>query len=84
MPIKILVNNIRGKKIAILSHGYAITFFLMKWVKLLELTEDRKFTFEFNGKVFYNKKLDAPEIFKLTINENNELIDIEYIPFLNE
>ena len=56
----------------------------MKLVKLLELTEDRKFTFEFNGKVFYNKKLDAPEIFKLTINENNELIDIEYIPFLNE
>ena len=79
-----VVNNNRGKKIAIFSHGYAITFFLMKWVKLLELTEDRKFTFEFNGKVFYNKKLDAPEIFKLTINENNELIDIEYIPFLNE
>ena len=77
-----VVNNNRGKTIAIFSHGYAITFFLMKWVKLLELTEDRKFTFEFNGKIFYNKKLDAPEIFKLTINENNELIDIEYIPFL--
>lgn len=74
-----VINYNRGKKIAIFSHGYAITFFLMKWVKLKELTEDRKFTFEFNDKVFYDKKLDAPEVFKLTINEENELVNIEYI-----
>ena len=55
---------------------------MLKWVKLKELTEDRKYTLEFNNKVFYDKKLDAPEIFKLTIDENNELVNIEYIPFV--
>ena len=77
-----IVNNNRGKRVAIFSHGYAITFFLLKWVKLKKLTEDRKYTLEFNNKVFYDKKLDAPEIFKLTIDENNELVNIEYIPFV--
>lgn len=77
-----VINNNRGKRIAVFSHGYAITFFIMKWVKLKELTEDRKFTFEFNNNIFYDKKLDAPEIFKLVIDKNNELKNIELIPFV--
>ncbi len=77
-----IINNNRGKRIAIFSHGYAITFFIMKWVKLVSLTEDRKYTFEFNNKIFYDKHLDAPEVFKLTIDENNNLENIEYIQFI--
>lgn len=72
---EILSKN-KGKRIAIFSHGYAITFFLMSLTKLEEVTEDRKYRFSFKDKVFFNKKLDAPEIFKLVFDKNNNLESI--------
>ena len=71
----------RGKRIAIFSHGYAITFFIMKWCKFeyVEDKDDMKFTFK--DKVIFNKKINAPEVFKLELDENNELIDIKNIEF---
>ena len=69
----------RGERIAIFSHGYAITFFIMKWCKFeyIESTDNLKFTFK--GKEFFNKKLNAPEVFKLELNDNNELLNIEVL-----
>ena len=69
----------RGKRIAIFSHGYAITFFIMKWCKFeyIESTDNLKFSFK--GKEFFNKKLNAPEVFKLELNDNNELLNIEVL-----
>ena len=55
----------KDKRIAIFSHGYAITFYLLKYCKLTNLT-DEKFTFEFNNKIIFDKKINAPEVFKLT------------------
>ena len=78
---KEVINNNKGKRIAIFSHGYAITFFIMKWCKFeyLEDKDDMKFTFK--DKVIFNKKINAPEVFKLELDENNELIDIKNIEF---
>ena len=78
---KEVINNNKGKRIAIFSHGYAITFFIMKWCKFeyVEDKDDMKFTFK--DKVIFNKKINAPEVFKLEFDENNELIDIQNIEF---
>ena len=53
----------KGKRIAIFSHGYAITFFIMKWCKFenVENKDDLKFTFK--DKVIFNKKINTPEIY---------------------
>lgn len=69
----------KDKRIAIFSHGYAITFYLLKYCKLTNLT-DEKFTFEFNNKIIFDKRINAPEVFKLTF-DNEELINIESIEF---
>ena len=71
----------KGKRIAIFSHGYAITFFIMKWCKFeyVEEKDDLKFTFK--DKEVFNGKINAPEVFKLEFGEENELIDINNIKF---
>lgn len=69
----------KDKRIAIFSHGYAITFYLLKYCKLTNLT-DKKFTFEFKNKIVFDKKINAPEVFKLTF-ANEELMNIESIEF---
>ena len=71
----------KGKRIAIFSHGYAISFFLLKWCELLEVDETRKRKMSFNNKIVLDKRLNAPEVFKLEINEENEVIDIQNIEF---
>ena len=76
-----VIEKNKGKRVAIFSHGYAITFFLLKWCKLLAIDETRKRKISFNNNIVLNKRLNAPEVFKLEINENNELISIQNIEF---
>ena len=69
---EILNNNI-DKKIAIISHGTAITFLLKHWCKI----EYQK-PYEFNNKVFFEGKINFCEIFKLVF-DNNQLLTIKNI-----
>ena len=71
----------KGKRIAILSHGYAITFLLLKWCKLNNINNKHKLEISFNGKTIFNKKLNSPEVFKLVLDENNKVENIENIEF---
>lgn len=78
-----ILSEHKGKRIAIFSHGYAITFYLMQWYKLLDVNAEQRLTFEYKGKVVYDRKINAPEVFKLTLDDNNnveniEVIDIDY------
>ena len=68
---ELLINNL-GKRIAIVTHGAAIKFMLMKWCEFDLINKETKY----KGKVLINDKLKTPEIFKLTFN-NYDLIDIE-------
>ena len=81
---KILKEN-QNKRIAIFTHGYAISFSLLKWCKLEQITEDRKLKLSFNGKILFDKKLNAPEVFKLTFDKNDlksiELIEFDDLPY---
>ena len=74
-----VVSKNKGKRIVIFSHGYAITFFLMKWIKFEHVTKEKRFTFSYNDKIFFDKVIDAPEVFRVLINDKNEVINIENI-----
>ena len=69
-----------NKVVAVFSHGYAITFMLLKWCKLLSVNRERVLKYEFNNKVIFNNIINAPEVFKLTF-DNDKLLDIELIEF---
>ena len=75
-----VLDNYKNKTVAIFSHGYAITFMLLKWCKLIEVDKQRKLKFEFNNKIVLDKVINSPEVFKLTF-EDKELKDIEIIEF---
>lgn len=77
---EILVKH-KNKRIAVFSHGYAITFYLLKYCKLVNII-DNKLKYEFNNKIVFNKRINAPEVFKLTFNDN-KLLNIELIEFID-
>ncbi len=68
---ELLINNF-GKRIAIVTHGAAIKFMLMKWCEFDFINKETKH----KDKVLINDRLKTPEIFKLTFNDD-ELIDID-------
>ena len=73
------VNNNKGKKIVIFTHGAAMTMLLTKWCKLEHITNETRKTISYNGKILVDKIFNQPEIFKLIINEKNDIINIENI-----
>ncbi len=80
-----ILNKNENKKIAIFSHGYAITFLLLKWCKLENINEERKLTLSYKNKIVMDKVINAPEVFKLTFDKNKiksiELIEFDDLPF---
>ena len=76
-----VVNNNKGKRIVIVSHGTAISFLLMNWCKLLDIQPNYLRKFEFKGNIIFNKTFNAPEVFKIELDEDNVVINIENIEF---
>lgn len=74
-----ILEKYENKRIAVFAHGYAITSYLLKYCKLMHVSEDR-LEIEYNGKTLYNRRLNAPEVFKLTF-DNKEIKNIELIEF---
>ena len=74
-----VVNNNRGKKIAIFTHDSSMTFLLMRWCKLEYIKEDKHKCLSFNNKIIIDRKYDAPEIFKLLVDGKNNVIDVKNI-----
>ena len=77
---EVLENN-KGKRIAIFSHAYAITFFLMTWCEFKYNGEKDNISLTFKNKEIFNKKINAPEVFKLEFDEDNNIISINNIEF---
>lgn len=74
-----ILEKYKGKKIAIISHGTAMSFLFMTWCEVKPSNKGewaRKLIF--NNKEFFDSKFFAPELFKLEF-EDNELIDIKNI-----
>lgn len=71
---EILESN-KNKNIFICSHSTAMTFLFMNWCQLNYETKE----LIFNGKTIFDMKWNAPELFKMIFDENNNLISIENI-----
>lgn len=69
----------KGKRVVIFSHGAAITFLLMKWCKLEYIKENKHKCLSFKNKIVVDKVFNQPEVFKISLDENNEIINIENI-----
>lgn len=76
-----VLNSNKEKRIAIFSHAYAITFFLMTWCNFEYNNEKDDIKLLFKNRIIFNKKINAPEVFKLEFDENNEIINIQNIEF---
>ena len=59
-----VINNNLGKRLAIVSHGAAIKFYLMNWCELIGKD------IEYKGNII---KIESPSITKLIFNENMQL-----------
>lgn len=73
---KILDEN-KGRNIAIVSHGTAISYLLKKWCNI-EFIDD-KLRYYFNDKVLLHGHIDNCMIFKLEFDDNNEIFNIEML-----
>lgn len=76
-----VVNKNKEKVIAIFTHGAAMKCLLMNWCKLESVTSGNNITLSFNGKIIIDKRFNAPETFKITLDENNKIKNIEHVVF---
>ena len=70
-----ILNENKGKNIAVVSHGTAISYLLKKWCDI-ELIDD-KLRYCFKDKVLLNGHIDYCMAFKLEFDDNNDIVDIE-------
>ena len=74
-----ILNLNKGKVIAIVSHGTAISAMLKKWCDV-KLNEETKFIeIFFYNKLVFDGNWKCPELFKIEIDDNNSLVNIENI-----
>lgn len=66
-----LLNNYNDSKILVVGHSTALAALFSKWCKVQYTGE-----YKFNGKEFFDGKLNYCETFKLTFDDNNNLANI--------
>lgn len=69
-----ILNNYKNKKILIVGHSTAMAALFSKWCCLNEIDG-----YKFKGVTFFDGKWGHCETFKLTFDDNNQLIDIKNI-----
>lgn len=72
------VKNNKSKKIAIFGHGASLTFLLTNWCKLENIADDKRKTLSFNGEIIFDKIFNAPEVFKIIV-DNDKVVNVENI-----
>ena len=70
----------KGKRIVLVSHGTAITFLLMNWCELVNVELETKIRhLTYKGKDVINDNIKFLELFKLSFDDENNIINIELI-----
>ena len=72
-----ILNEYPNKRIAIVSHGTAISYLLKKWCDV-NIVDD-KLRYSFKNRIFFVGHLDYCETFKLQFDNEKKLINIENI-----
>ena len=74
-----ILDSNKGKVIAIISHGTAISTMLKKWCDI-KLNEEKKLIeIYFNNELVFDGDWKCPELFKAEFDDNNDLISIKNI-----
>lgn len=76
-----VINDYENKRIAIVSHGTAISFLLDKWCDVfVNYNNDNKMNTKivFKNKIIFDNNISAPCVFKIVFDDNN-IISIENI-----
>ena len=76
-----VINDYKNKRIAIVSHGTAISFLLDKWCDVfVNYNKDNKMNTKivFKNKIIFDNNISAPCVFKIVFDDNN-IISIENI-----
>ena len=76
-----VINDYKNKRIAIVSHGTAISFLLDKWCDVfVNYNNDNKMNTKivFKNKIIFDNNISAPCVFKIVFDDNN-IISIENI-----
>ncbi len=74
-----ILNEYPDKRIAIVSHGTAISYLLKKWCEIDIF--DNKLRYSFKNKIIFEGYFNYCETFKLEFDNENKLINIESIKF---
>lgn len=53
----------------------------MNWCQLLDIQPDFSRKLQFRDKIVINRRFKTPEVFKIILNEDNEILDIENLEF---
>ncbi len=72
-----ILNEYHNKRIAIVSHGTAISYLLKKWCDV-DIVDD-KLRYSFKNEILLDGYLNYCETFKLVFDDENKLIDIKNI-----
>lgn len=72
-----ILNKYPNKRIAIVSHGTAISYLLKKWCEV-NIVDD-KLRYSFKNEIVLDGYLNYCETFKLVFDDENKLIDIKNI-----
>ena len=70
-----ILNDNKNKRIAIISHGTAITFLLNKWCNIEYINDKLRYSFEKN--LLLEGYIDNCDCFKLEFDDNNNIFNIE-------
>lgn len=73
-----LLKKVTGQTSMIVSHGTALSVMLKNWCELKLNEESKLVEIYFNNKLVFDGNWNAPELFKLTFEDNN-LIDLKNI-----
>lgn len=74
-----ILSEHEGRRVAVVSHGCAITFLLMKWCRLVSAQlEGKRRCLEFHNKIVIDDGFGMPEAFKLVF-EGKDLAALERV-----
>jgi len=76
-----VLNINKGKKIAIVSHGTSLSMVLSKWCDLKVNNQTQLIEIYFNNELVFDGNWQAPELFKLVFDEENNLKSIKNIKY---
>lgn len=67
--ISLILDKNKDEKIAIFSHGYAITFYLLQYANLDYIDNEKNFKITYKNETILDGKINAPEVFKLEFTD---------------